>query len=102
VPRAVAGSEWRPGDPPEKAGLDAINAVEQGFTLFKFDPIPGPSAYTRGQSPREISQKELQYTDAVLKSMRDSVGGQCDIGMGTHPSLMNDSKLVLRSSSSKN
>jgi 2-dehydro-3-deoxyphosphogalactonate aldolase len=85
--------EWQVGDPPEKAGKAAAKAVEMGFTLFKFDPIPGPSAYTRGINPREISLKELRYTDAVLKSMRDAVGDECDIAMGTHGQLNTQSAI---------
>lgn len=85
--------EWRTGDPPEKAGPAALKLVEQGFTLFKFDPIPGTSAYTNAQNPREISLKELRYTDAVLKSMRDAIGDECDIGMGTHGQLTTHSAI---------
>jgi len=85
--------DWRAGDPPEKAGLMALKLVEQGFTLFKFDPIPGKSFYSGAQAPREISLKELRYTDAVLKSMRDAVGDDCDIAMGTHGQLTTHSAL---------
>ncbi|MCJ7608771.1 mandelate racemase/muconate lactonizing enzyme family protein, partial [Candidatus Bathyarchaeota archaeon] len=85
--------DWRAGDPPEKAGPMALKLVEQGFTLFKFDPIPGKSFYSSAQAPREISLKELRYTDAVLKSMRDSVGDECDIAMGTHGQLTTHSAL---------
>jgi len=85
--------EWRAGDPPEKAGPAAQRLVEQGFTLFKFDPIPGRSFYTNAVNPREISLKELRYTDAVLKNMRDAVGDECDIGMGTHGQLTTHSAI---------
>ena len=85
--------DWRAGEPPEKAGPDALKLVEQGFTLFKFDPIPGRSFYTDAMSPREISLKELRYTDSVLKSMRDAVGDECDIGMGTHGQLTTHSAI---------
>ncbi len=71
--------EWGAGDPAEEAGPAASRMVEQGFTAFKFDPLPPISP-----QPREISLKELRYTDTVLKSMRDAVGENCDIGMGTH------------------
>jgi len=40
--------EWLAGYPPEKAGPAAAWLVEKGFTLFKFDPIPGRSIYTSG------------------------------------------------------
>ena len=81
-------ADWRAGDAPETAGPAALRVVEAGFTLFKFDPIPGGSAYHPSvRSPREISLKELRYTDAVLKHMRDAVGDECDIAMGTHGQL---------------
>jgi galactonate dehydratase len=86
---------WQAGDPPEQAGPAAVAVVEQGFTLYKFDPIPGRSFYTRGQNPREISLKELRYTDAVLRHMRDAVGDECDIAMGTHGQLNTHSALKL-------
>ncbi len=81
-------ADWRAGDAPETAGPAAVRVVEAGFTLFKFDPIPGGSAYNPSvRSPREISLKELRYTDTVLKHMRDAVGDECDIAMGTHGQL---------------
>lgn len=79
--------DWHSGDAPEDAGPAVVKLVEKGFTLFKFDPIPGGSPYTGAVSPREVSLKELRYTDAVLKSMRDAVGEECDIAMGTHGQL---------------
>jgi 2-dehydro-3-deoxyphosphogalactonate aldolase len=72
---------WRRGDNPEKAGVAAANMVEQGITLFKFDPIP------MRFRPRAVTLKELRYTDTALRSMRDAVGDDCDIAMGTHGQL---------------
>jgi galactonate dehydratase len=81
-------AEWHVGDPPEKAGAAAAEVVEQGFTLFKFDPIPGGSPYNPSvRYPRDVSLKELRYTDMVLKHMRDAIGEDCDIAMGTHGQL---------------
>jgi galactonate dehydratase len=80
--------EWQAGDPPETAGPAAERLVNQGFTLFKFDPIPPISP-----QPREVSLKELRYVDAVLRSMRDAVGDNCDIGMGTHGQLTTHSAI---------
>ncbi len=70
---------WTAGMPPEKAGPEATKLVDQGFTLFKLDPLPPISP-----QPREISLKELRYADTVFKSIRDSVGDECDVGCGTH------------------
>ena len=81
-------AEWHVGDPPEKAGAAAAEVVEHGFTLFKFDPIPGGSPFNPSvRYPRDVSLKELRYTDMVLKHMRDAIGEDCDIAMGTHGQL---------------
>jgi 2-dehydro-3-deoxyphosphogalactonate aldolase len=81
-------AEWDVGDSPEKAGAAAAEVVEKGFTLYKFDPIPGGSPYNPGvRYPRDVSLKELRYTDMVLKHMRDAIGEDCDIAMGTHGQL---------------
>lgn len=80
---------WRRSDGPEKAGEAALHMVEQGLTLFKFDPID------MRIRPRAITLKELRLTDAALQSMRDAVGDECDIAMGTHGQLNTHSALRL-------
>jgi 2-dehydro-3-deoxyphosphogalactonate aldolase len=70
---------WSFGMPPEQAGAEALKLVEQGFTLFKLDPVRPYSP-----QPREISLKELRYAEDVFKNIRDTVGDDCDIGCGTH------------------
>jgi len=82
--------DWVAGDPPEEAGPAAVKLVEQGFTLFKLDPLPPISP-----QPREISLRELRYADDVLKSLRDGVGDDCDIGMGTHGQFTTHSAIRL-------
>jgi 2-dehydro-3-deoxyphosphogalactonate aldolase len=82
--------DWAPGDPPELAGQAAMRLVEQGFTLFKLDPLPPYSP-----QPREISLKELRYADAVLRSLREAVGDRCDIAMGTHGQFTTHSAIRL-------
>jgi hypothetical protein len=60
------------GDP-EKAG----NGLEVGSRgSLSFDPTPGKSF----SSAQRLEILRAQYTDAVLKSMRD-VGDDCDIAM---------------------
>lgn len=80
---------WNRSEGPEKAGEAALRMVEQGLTLFKFDPID------MRIRPRAITLKELRLTDAALKSMRDAVGDECDIAMGTHGQLNTHSALRL-------
>ena len=82
--------DWGAGNPPEQAGPAAMGLVEKGFTLFKLDPLP---PYV--PQPREISLKELRYADAVFKSIRDSVGDECDVGCGTHGQFTTHSAIRL-------
>lgn len=70
---------WSFGMPAEHAGAEALKLVEQGFTLFKLDPLRPISP-----QPREISLKELRYAEDVFRNIRDAVGDDCDIGCGTH------------------
>ncbi len=74
--------EWRAGDPPEEAGPAALNLVKKGFTAVKLDPIP---PYV--PQPRDISLEEMDYAEAVIKSIREEVGSRCDILIGTHGQL---------------
>lgn len=80
--------DWRPGDPPEKAGEVAAKLCEQGFSAIKLDPIM-PFV----PQPREISLKELRYAEDVTKNIRAAVGDKCDILMGTHGQLTTHSAI---------
>jgi 2-dehydro-3-deoxyphosphogalactonate aldolase len=79
---------WTAGESPEKAGEAALALKERGFTAFKLDPIPPffPQA-------REIGLRELSYTEAVLSKIRDTVGDECDILVGTHGQLNTQSAI---------
>ena len=70
--------DWDPKDP-ESAGRAATKLAEQGFTAFKIECLPPISP-----QPREISLKELQYADNVFRSIREWVGYECDVALGTH------------------
>jgi 2-dehydro-3-deoxyphosphogalactonate aldolase len=73
--------KWRPGDPPEEAGPAVANLVKEGFTAVKFDPIATTPA------PRQISLDDLNYSEKVVKNIRDTIGDKCDILIGTHAQL---------------
>lgn len=78
-------------DPPEKAAECAVKMVEQGYTLFKLDPLP-PMC---NPQPRDVDLKELRYVDALFKAMRDAVGDECDISLGTHGQFTTHSAIRL-------
>lgn len=73
--------DWNRSMPAERAGEAAAAMAERGFTAVKLDPIVIPPA------PREASLKEMRYTEAVLRSIRDAVGDRVDILFGTHGQL---------------
>lgn len=81
---------WHPGDAPEKAGEEAARILEAGFTGIKLDPL-----LPFVPQPREISLRELKYAENVFRAIRDAVGDQCDILMGTHGQFNTHSALRL-------
>jgi hypothetical protein len=61
--------KWAAGEAPEQAGEAALALVERGFTALKLDPIP-----PYFPQPRDVSLKEIDYTEKVLRAIRDAVG----------------------------
>ena len=74
------------GDPadvyrdPDLAATRAAEYVEQGFTAVKFDPVGPYSAF----DPRQLSLEALDHTERFVKTVREAVGGRCDLLFGTH------------------
>src|SRR6185503_5564364 len=65
---------------PELAAERAAEYVKQGFTAVKFDPVGPYSAF----DPRQLSLQVLDHTEKFVKTMREAVGGRCDLLFGTH------------------
>jgi 2-dehydro-3-deoxyphosphogalactonate aldolase len=65
--------------PPERAGKIAADMLEHGFTALKFDPFtplfPGP---------RDFTLKTINRVADIFKGIRDAVGDEVEIGLGTH------------------
>jgi 2-dehydro-3-deoxyphosphogalactonate aldolase len=78
-----------PGDPrrrnphtdPEVAGERAAFYLSEGFTAVKFDPLIDVMG---NPDPREPPLDRLDNAEAVVRSVREAVGGACDILIGTH------------------
>ncbi|MCZ6854283.1 MAG: mandelate racemase/muconate lactonizing enzyme family protein [Gammaproteobacteria bacterium] len=75
------GDTVNPHTDPEQAGIKAAACVEQGFTAVKFDPIIDVMG---SLDPREPPLDRLDNAEAVVRSVREAVGGKCDILIGTH------------------
>jgi len=75
----VPGEEegWQPT--PEEAGQTAADMLRQGYTALKFDPFkpiyPGP---------RDVPLREINRVAGILKGIRDTVGDEVEICIGTH------------------
>ncbi|MFN8457270.1 MAG: mandelate racemase/muconate lactonizing enzyme family protein [Anaerolineae bacterium] len=65
---------------PELAAERAAEYVKQGFTAVKFDPVGPYSAF----DPRQLSLEALDHTEKFVKTVREAVGGKCDLLFGTH------------------
>lgn len=65
---------------PELAAKRASEYVAQGFTAVKFDPFGPYSAF----DPRQPSLQSLDHTELFVKTVREAVGSQCDLLIGTH------------------
>jgi galactonate dehydratase len=64
----------------ERSATRAAEYVKQGFTGLKFDPTGGFSAY----DPRQPTQEALERTVRLVRLVREAVGHQADLLLGTH------------------
>ena len=77
---AYMPSGWQ--DDPEAAGDIARKLVEEGNTACKLDPF-SPIA----PGPRDIPLHEIKKAEKIWASIRDAVGDQIEVGIGTHGQL---------------
>jgi len=87
---AKPGDPWIFGDP-EGAARRAAAYVEEGFTGVKFDPVMPFSAF----DPRQLSLEALDNAEKVVGSVREAVGGKCDLLIGTHGQMTTSSAIRL-------
>jgi galactonate dehydratase len=64
---------------PEKAGEIARQLVAEGFSACKIDPFRPLFPY-----PRDIPLKELKHAASIFRHVREAVGDELEIGIGTH------------------
>ena len=54
--------------------------VDEGFTGLKLDPVP----YSGPAAPRELSMIEYDQAEKTVETLREAIGNQADILIGTH------------------
>ncbi len=91
-PGEMARRDANPHTNPDIAATRAAAYVKQGFTAVKFDPIIDlmtPSI------PIQAPLENLDNAEAVVKSVREAVGGKCDLLIGTHGQTTTSSAIRL-------
>jgi len=76
---------------PELGAESAVSFMEQGFSAIKFDPAGPYSSY----SGHKISLKRLTHCENYTQKIREAVGDNCDILIGTHGQLSPSSAVRL-------
>ena len=76
---------------PEMAAERAVEYVERGFTAVKFDPVGPYSAF----DPRQLPPDVLDHAEKFVKTLREAVGGRCDLLFGTHGQMTPSSAIRL-------
>lgn len=66
---------------PERAAAGAAAMVKEGFTAVKFDPLLDVMSVN---DPLEAPLDRLDNAEAVVRAVREAVGGTCDLLIGTH------------------
>ncbi|MDP7226958.1 MAG: enolase C-terminal domain-like protein, partial [SAR202 cluster bacterium] len=75
----------------EMAPRRAAHYTAQGFTAIKFDPVMPMGAF----DPRQLSLAALDNAELVIRNLREAVGGECDLLVGTHGQMTTSSAIRL-------
>ena len=67
-------------DNADLAAERALQYVELGFTALKFDPARPYTAF----DPRQLSKETIDFAAHYTGRIREAVGSQCDLLIGTH------------------
>ena len=67
---------------PERAGEIAAQLLEEGNSACKLDPL-----MPLYPIPRDIPLSEISHAAKIFESIRDAVGDQMEVGIGTHGQL---------------
>jgi galactonate dehydratase len=73
------------------AGERATEYLKQGFDAVKFDPV----GLYKINDPRVLTSKEISFVADFVKTIREAVGDQCDLLIGTHGQMTPESAIRL-------
>jgi galactonate dehydratase len=82
--RATNRDLWRT---PDALAARARHYVDLGFTGVKFDPFSATVSFDQGQGqviPVEYSMRALNTAEACVRAVREEIGEEADILIGTH------------------
>ena len=69
---------------PERLAELASSYVDLGFTGLKFDPLVQNKERMNIQMPWDLPQRELGMAERTVAAVREAIGEQADILIGTH------------------
>lgn len=75
-------ADWQ--ENPSRVGESAKRIVDLGFTAVKLDPLHYQLPGTLPIGPWEISMKEYDRAERTIEAIRNAVGNNADILIGTH------------------
>ena len=75
------------------AGERAVEYKKKGFDAVKFDPV----GLYKINDPRTLTSKEISFVENFIKIIREAVGEDCDLLIGTHGQMTADSAIRLSS-----
>lgn len=81
-----------PHTDPEEAAIRARHYIDRGFTAVKFDPIIDIMGKL---DPREPPIDRLDNAEAVVRAVREAIGAEGDILVGTHGQITTSGALRL-------
>lgn len=76
---------------PHLAAERAAEYAALGFTAVKFDPVRPYTSF----DPRQLSLAELDRAEQFARLIREAVGNQCDLLVGTHGQMTTSSAIRL-------
>ena len=71
------------------AAEKAVKYKNDGFTALKFDPI---GTYTVND-PKTLTSNQISHAENFVKSLRDALGPECDLLIGTHGQMTSASAI---------
>ena len=71
------------------AAEKAVKYKKDGFTALKFDPI---GTYTVND-PKTLTSNQISHAENFVKSLRDALGPECDLLIGTHGQMTSASAI---------